>query len=131
VRASILKAVRLYLEERATLANKVLRGPQIPGTDPMPEPSAPPLEMEEVGGTARVLAVECVVCMEDKVSIGLKGTCLRCTALLILERLLKKPFMVKIFVVACCHCYTNSWSIFMSRQLILSGSSVTYFSPFL
>jgi hypothetical protein len=74
-RAAILKAVRLYLEERATVANKVLGRPQIPGTDLMPEPSAPPVEeMEEVGSSSRVLAVDCVVCMDDKVSIGHKGT---------------------------------------------------------
>jgi hypothetical protein len=68
--------VRLYLEERAAVANKVLGRPQIPGTDLMPEPSAPPVEeMEEVGSSSStVLAVECIVCMDDNVSIGHKGS---------------------------------------------------------
>jgi hypothetical protein len=73
-RAAILKAVRLYLEERATVADKVHERPQTPGTHHRPEPSAPPLEeMGEVGNMRSILVVECVVCMDEKASICHKG----------------------------------------------------------
>jgi hypothetical protein len=69
-RSAILKAVRLYLEERAAAANKLLERPQTPGTDLMPEPSAPPVEeMGEVGRTSSIPVAECVVCMDEKASI--------------------------------------------------------------
>jgi hypothetical protein len=69
-RSAILKAVRLYLEEKAAAANKLLERPQTPGTDIMPEPSAPPVEeMGEVGSMSSIPVVECVVCMDEKASI--------------------------------------------------------------
>jgi hypothetical protein len=69
-RSAILKAVGLYLEERARAADKVSERPETPGTDLMPEPSAPPGEkIGEVVSMSRVPVVECVVCMDEKVSI--------------------------------------------------------------
>jgi hypothetical protein len=74
-RSAILKAVRLYLEERATVANKLLERPQTPGTDLMPEPSAPPVEeMGETGSISSIPVVECVVCMDEKASIWHRDT---------------------------------------------------------
>jgi hypothetical protein len=73
-RSAILKAVRLYLEEQATVANKLLERPQTPGTDLMPEPSAPPVEeMGEVGIMSSIPVVECVVCMDEKAGIWHRG----------------------------------------------------------
>ncbi|PNF41227.1 E3 ubiquitin-protein ligase LRSAM1, partial [Cryptotermes secundus] len=69
-RSAILKAVRMYLEERATMANSVLERAPTPGTDLMPEPSAPPAEeMGEVRSMSGIPNVECVVCMDEKASI--------------------------------------------------------------
>jgi hypothetical protein len=83
-RAAILKAVRLYLEERATVADKVHERLQTTGTHHRPESSAPPLEeMGEVGNVRSILVVECVVCMDEKceiilVSCGHMCCCIRC-----------------------------------------------------
>jgi hypothetical protein len=52
------------------VADKLLERPQTPGTDLIPEPSAPPIEeMGEVGSMSSIPVVECVVCMDEKASI--------------------------------------------------------------
>ena len=76
MRTAVLKAIRSYLNERAAARKSVNERPQVPGADFRPEPSAPPVEdeeeeeEEEERGSAHNIAVaECVVCMDEKVSV--------------------------------------------------------------
>lgn len=73
MRTAILKAIRSYLNERAAAGKSVNERPQVPGTDFMPEPSAPPAEEEEeeeeCRSTHNIAVAECVVCMDGKVSV--------------------------------------------------------------
>jgi hypothetical protein len=95
MRTAILKAIKLYLSDRATAAKSMDRRLHTPGTEGMPVPSAPPCregmpvpsappcadgipipsapyaeEMEECGSVQNFPVAECVVCMEGRVSIA-------------------------------------------------------------
>lgn len=79
IRAAILQAIRLYLEEQAAAAKKLDERLQTPGTHDRPESSAPhhrpepsaPLQEElwDDRSTCGVRVAECVVCMDAKVSV--------------------------------------------------------------
>lgn len=72
MRTAVLQAIRLYLNEHAAAAKSGNERLQIPGTDySMAEPSAPPAEeIEECGSMHNIPVAECVVCMDEKVSVS-------------------------------------------------------------
>jgi E3 ubiquitin-protein ligase LRSAM1 len=103
MRTAVLKAVRLYLDERAaagksenerprTLGTDLRPQPsappaslQTPGTDFRPQPSAPPTEgeEEECGSAHNIAVAECVVCMDRKCEVilvpcGHMCCCIKC-----------------------------------------------------
>jgi hypothetical protein len=78
MRRAVLQAIRLYLDDRAAAAKSVHERLQTPGAECRAEPSAPPAEeMEECGSGHNIPVAECVVCMDEKVSVVCKvGNCL-------------------------------------------------------
>jgi hypothetical protein len=78
MRTAVLKAIRSYLNERATVGKIVNERPLAPGADFRPKPSAPPAEEEEeeeeeCGSTHSIPVAECVVCMDGTVSIACRA----------------------------------------------------------
>jgi hypothetical protein len=78
MRTAVLKAIRSYLNERATAGKTVNERPLSPGADFRPKPSAPPMEEEkdeeeECGSTHSIPVAECVVCMDAKVSVTFRA----------------------------------------------------------
>jgi hypothetical protein len=74
MRTAVLRAIRLYLNDRAAAAKSVNERLQTPGVECRPEPSAPPAEeLQECGSTHNIPVAECVVCMDEKVSVACKG----------------------------------------------------------
>jgi hypothetical protein len=70
IRAAILQAIRLYLEEQAAAAKKLDERLQTPGTHHRLEPSTSPVEeLRDDGNMSSVPVAECVVCMDEKASI--------------------------------------------------------------
>ena len=74
MRMAVLKAIKLYLNDRAAAAKSVNERLQTPGADCRPEPSAPPAEeTEECISMHNIPVAECVVCMDGKVSVACKA----------------------------------------------------------